>query len=396
MKIAKFETLYADGGWDDYAFLKIETECGFVGWSEFNESRRRRGLGGLILGLGNVLTGEDPRAINHIDATLQSACRSGAGGLQAHAVAAILNACLDIKAKSYQVPVYELFGGRVRSKIPVYWSRCGVVRARWSKYFDSNPVARPAVRSMADFESAAREAADRGFTAAKTNLLLFEEGGVRAYTPGSARGQGFPELNVSVQLERALREQLQAMRSGGGPDLGLMLDLNFNYRIDGYRRLARAAEDFDLMWLEMDILDPQALASVRQCSRTPIGSLETALGRRALKPYLEANAVDTAIIDVQYNGMPEAMRMAALCDTYELNVASHGFAGPLSNLMSAHFCAAIPNLKIMEIDVDEVPWRQEFLTTPYNIEQGMLILPDGAGWGADIDETVARKHPLKA
>ena len=150
-----------------------------------------------------------------------------------------------------------------------------------------------------------------------------------------------------------------------------------------------------MMWLEMDVLDPDALASVRCSTTTPIGSLEAVLGRRSLKPYLAAHAVDVAIIDVQYNGFPEAMRMAAMCDAWELNVASHGFTGPLSTIMSAHFCAAIPNLKIMEIDIDEVPWRASFLTSPYRIENGHFILPDAPGWGSDINEEALAAHPSR-
>ncbi|MFM1814293.1 MAG: hypothetical protein RLZ98_988 [Pseudomonadota bacterium] len=393
MRITGFEQFHADGGWDEYAFLKVTTDEGLVGWSEFNESRRRRGLGSLIMGLGGALIGEDPRAINHLDAVLQSMSRSGAGGLQAHANAAILNACVDIKAKSLGVPVYELYGGKVRDRIPLYWSRCGVTRAKAPQYFDGKVIDRPAVRSLADLEGAGREAREAGFKALKTNLLLFEESGVFAWTPGSARGRGFPELDAGPALVAALRNQLAALRRGAGDEVELIVDLNFNYRIDGYRRLARAVEDFDLMWLEMDILDAEALASVRQGTRTPIGSLEAVLGRRALKPYLQAHAVDVAIIDVQYNGFPEAVRMAQMCDAWELNVASHGFTGPLSTVMTAHFCAGVPNLKIMEIDVDEVPWRTHLLTCPYRIEDGAFVLPDGAGWGTDIDESAVASHP---
>ena len=393
MKITGFEQFYADGGWDEYAFLKITTDAGIVGWSEFNESRHRQGLGALIMGLGNVLIGQDPRAINYLDAVLQSMSRSAAGGMQAHASAAILNACLDIKAKALRVPVYELFGGAVRDRIPLYWSRCGVSRAKAPDYFDGKLIDRPAVRTLDDIEAAAREVRDAGFTALKTNLLLFDESGAKAYTPGSARGQGFPELNASPALSKALRRQLAALRRGAGPSVELIADLNFNYRIDGYRRLARDVEDFDLMWLEMDILDADALASVRRSTRTPVGSLEAVLGRRSLKPYLAAHAVDVAIIDVQYNGFPESIRMAAMCDVYEVNVASHGFTGPLSTVMSAHFCATIPNLKIMEVDVDEVPWRRTFLTTPYHVEDGTLVLPTGPGWGTEIDSVALAAHP---
>ena len=42
MKITKLEDFHADGGWDTYSFLKITTDEGLVGWSEFNESRRPR------------------------------------------------------------------------------------------------------------------------------------------------------------------------------------------------------------------------------------------------------------------------------------------------------------------------------------------------------------------
>ena len=41
MKIVKFEDFHVDCGWDTYSFLKITTDEGITGWSEFKESRRR-------------------------------------------------------------------------------------------------------------------------------------------------------------------------------------------------------------------------------------------------------------------------------------------------------------------------------------------------------------------
>src|SRR5260370_29615626 len=96
MKIVKLEDLHADAGWDTYSFLKITTDDGLVGWSEFNESRRK-GMTGVIRGLGAALIGQDPTAIGRIDAALYAQSRPTAGGLTSHAIAAILNACLDIK-----------------------------------------------------------------------------------------------------------------------------------------------------------------------------------------------------------------------------------------------------------------------------------------------------------
>jgi L-alanine-DL-glutamate epimerase-like enolase superfamily enzyme len=395
MKIVKLEDFHADGGWDIYSFLKITTDEGLVGWSEYNESRRR-GMTALIHGLGATLIGHDPREIARIDAALYARSRSTAGGLTAQAIAAIENACLDIKGKAYGVPVYELLGGAVRDRMPVYWSRCGVLRARCAELFGGKVVDRPPVRTLDDLKGAAREVRERGFKALKTNVLLFDEKGGRQFAPGMiGAGPGHPELNLTDAVLDALVAQLTALREGAGSDVRLLLDLNFNYKPEGLRRIAKAVEPFNLLWLEMDLFDPKALALIRQSATTPIGSLETIFGRRDLKPYLERHSVDVAIIDPQWNGLVEAIKMAAMVDAYEVNVASHNFSGPLANVMSAHFCAAIPNFRIMEFDADEVPWKPKLLTNPYVIEDGAMLLPAGPGWGTVVNEAVVRAHPPK-
>ena len=94
--------------------------------------------------------------------------------------------------------------------------------------------------------------------------------------------------------------------------------------------------------------------------------------------------------------MPEALRMAAMADTYDVNVASHNFYGPLANMMCAHFCAVVPNFRIMEFDIDEVPWKRKLLTNPYVIENGAVLLPKGPGWGTDVDEDEIIVEPQHA
>jgi L-alanine-DL-glutamate epimerase-like enolase superfamily enzyme len=342
-----------------------------------------------------LLIGADPRNIGQLDALLYSFTRAVPGGLNQHAAGAILNACLDIKGKALGVPCYDLLGGALRPRIPVYWSRCGVIRARCAEYFDGKVIDRPAVRKVGDLVGAAREARERGYQAIKCNLLVFDEKGGRQYTPGSARGPGHPELNLPEPMLDALIAQLSALREGAGPGVRIAVDLNFNYKAEGFRRIARKVEPFDLMWLEMDIYEPQALAAIRRSTTTPIASLETILGRRALRPYLDAHCVDVAIIDPQYNGVPEALRMAAMCDAYEVNVASHYFSGPLSAIICAHFAAVIPNLRISEYDADEVPWKPKLLTHPPIVDNGEFVLPTGSGWGTDVDEDVLRAHAVE-
>jgi galactonate dehydratase len=394
MKIVKLEDFHVDCGWEEYSFLKITTDEGLIGWAEFRESRRK-GMAALIHGMSELLISQDPRAIGRLDASLYAHIRTVSGGMYQNAVAAILNACLDIKGKALGVPVHELFGGAVRERMPVYWSRLGVIRARCADYFDGKVIDKPAVRSLDDLKRAAREAVERGYKAAKMNLLVFDKKGGRQYTPSSARGPGYPELNLPEDMLAALIDQIAAVREGAGPKFRIAIDLNFNYKVEGFRRIAKKVEPLELMWLEMDIYEPQALALIRQSTTTPIASLETILGRRALRPYLDAHCADVAIIDPQYNGLPESIRMAAMADAYEVNCASHYFAGPLAAIITAHFAAVIPNLRIMEFDVDEVPWKPGLLTKPPVIENGEFILPTGPGWGTDVNEDILRKHALK-
>src|SRR6201982_582639 len=121
MKIVKLEDFHADGGGDTYLFLKMTTDEGLTGWSEFKESRRK-GMTALIHGLGAGLIGEDPCAIARIDAALYARSRSTAGGLPSHPIAAIENACLDIRGKALGVPVYELLGGGGGGRMAVFLS----------------------------------------------------------------------------------------------------------------------------------------------------------------------------------------------------------------------------------------------------------------------------------
>jgi galactonate dehydratase len=145
-------------------------------------------------------------------------------------------------------------------------------------------------------------------------------------------------------------------------------------------------ESYRLMWIEYDLHDPKSLSCIRQSTTIPIAALETVYGRRGLRPYLEQNSVDVVIIDPQWNGMSEAVLMAAMADSFEVNVAIHNYYGHLSTLIGAHFASVIPNLRITEYVVDEAPWVKSFFTHPLQIDGGTLVLPDRPGWGTDIDE----------
>lgn len=392
MKITRITDLHADAGWRVFSFLKVETDQGIVGWSEYNESYGSKGLTAVIMKLAETLIGKDPRPVERIISNLYAQTRQAPGGMIQQALAAIENALVDVKAKGLGVPVAEMLGGPVRDRLRLYWSHCGSYLLN-----HADKIGVPALRNLDDVEKLGSRVRERGFTALKTNIFLFDQAQPEMYMPGFGRTAGGPELNPSLKVEDALDKQLAAFRRGTGRDVEFLLDLNFNFKSEGYIRLVRSLEErgHRLMWVEIDSFDPRALASIRRSIRTPLASCESLFTRRQFKDYFENYSMDVGIVDLPWNGILESMKIAAMAEAYEINCAPHNFYGHMSTLMSAHFCAAIPNFRIMEIDIDDVPWKDDLVTEPPKIENGHLIMPKTPGWGADVNEAAVRKHPPK-
>jgi len=384
--------LRADGGWRPFSFVKISTDEGLVGWSEFLEGAWSPALPEVIAALGGIVVGADPRAFTRIAAELRAVTEFTAGGLSRQGSAAIENACIDIAAKAAGVPVYALFGGPLRTAVDVYWSHCGSFRAQHPELFE-RVLGLPRLRSIDDLQALGREAAARGFKAVKTNPLVFAGGAARLLNPGFvAAGLDFGKALDNATLT-AIAAQVEALRAGLGAERGLMLDVNFAFRPAALRRLTAAVAAANLTWLEVDLHDADALAAVRAHSSIPIASLESEYGCRGYRPFFAAQAVDIAVVDVVWNGFTESLAIAALAAAHDLNVAPHNFSGPLSDLIAGHFCAVAANAAIMEIEGDDVPWKAELVTTAGSLVAGQFLVPATAGWGADVNEDAVRAHP---
>ena len=392
--ITNIESLHCDAGWRNFSFLKISTSEGITGYSEYNESYGSKGVSAVIEQLAPTIIGTS--ALSHETAFthLYAMTRQAPGGINSQALAAIENALLDIKGKALGVPCYELFGGKLRDRLPLYWSHCGTYRMN---EFTSKFLRKPVLKSVEDLIGLGREVKDTGFKALKCNMYRF---GTNSYvhSPGFANRAnvpGAPELNADRSLLKDLEKQMSALRQGAGEDVDILLDMNFNFKTEGYLRVIRALREFDLFWYELDIFNPEALAYIRQQSNETIASCESLYGHRDFRRYFEAKSVDVAIIDIPWNGAWQSYKIAAMADAHEVNVAPHNFYGHLSTMMSAHFCAAIPNFRIMEIDIDDVAWKDDIVTHPPEIENGELVIPDRPGWGTEPNEEVIAEHPVK-
>jgi galactonate dehydratase len=390
MKVTNIETLHCDAGWRNFSFLKLSTDEGLVGWSEYQEGFGSPGVSAAIAGLAPLVIGDDPSATEATYAKLYAATRPAAGGVAAQGIAAIENALLDVKAKALGVPVYELLGGPVRDDIRVYWSHCGTYRISAPEVHGCEPL-----QSLDDCKAMGAEVREKGFTGLKTNIFDFDRQPA-LWAPGFNMPPGHLELNAERHIINALIAELEAFRDGAGPDMDILLDLNFNFKAEGLRKVTRALDPQGLFWIEIDLYDPEALADVRRYCNTPISGGETLFGIREFKPYLRHQSMDVFIIDAIWNGIWQSMKMAAACEAWEVNIAPHNFYGHLSTMMNANFVAAVPNFRIMEIDIDQVPWRDELFTVVPKIENGILQLPTGPGWGTEPIEEALAAHPPRS
>ncbi len=348
MRIVKIEDLHADGGWRTTSFLKLTTDEGLVGWSEYYEGFGASGVTDLIRRFAEVAKGMDPRDVGRLSTSLHAISRLAAGGMNHQAIAAIENACLDVKAKALGVPVYALFGGAMRDRLDLYWSHCGSFRV-WRRDFFEKELGLPPIRTLDDVKNLGQEAVRRGYKALKTNPLPLGRGR-QALQLGLPHHAGLPRPPGGRPLHR--RDQRRARRLPRRRRAATWGSCSTSTSTSAptgscasRRRWSRSSSPGS----RSTSTTPEALALIRRSTRTPIASLESLHGLKQYRPFLQQYAVDVAIVDVPWNGLWESMRIATLADAFEVDVAPHNFYGDLATLMSAHFCAAVPNFRIMEI-----------------------------------------------
>lgn len=386
MKITAIETFVVDAGWRPWIFVAVRTDEGITGYGECSDGRNPYGIAATAQEFEAILVGLDPRAAEARYWDMYRMARQSPGGIAGKAIAGIDLALWDIKAKALGIPVYELAGGPFRSKQRVYWSHCGTSRATNHELIGANPI-----RSFDDITALGKEVVERGFTALKTNIVIPGDP-ASVYRGGFGGGEATTDGVASNQLIDHIRTHIGTFRDAVGPDIDIALDLNFNFRTESAIRICRALEEFKPMWVEIDMYEPDALRQIRDSTSVPICSGENLIGMRDYRRFLEKGAMDVCMIDLPWNGWSQSLKAAALAETFEVVVAPHNYYSHLSTLHSMHFCASIPNVRISEIDIDDVPWKDDLVTHPVEIVNGEALIPDRPGWGADLVEEVALEH----
>ena len=386
MKITDIETFIVDAGWRPWTYVKVETDAGITGWGECSDGRSPHGIVGTITDLRPVLVGQDPRAFEARFWDMVRATRQSPGGIAAKALAGLDCALIDIKAKALGVSAVELFGGPMRDQVRVYWSHCGTSRVR-----HHDLIGVPPIETWDDVTALGKEVAARGFTALKTNVVMPGQDGTW-YSGFDGRSGPNDEIAPAWLLAH-IEKLIGTFRDAVGPDVDINLDLNFHFKPEACMRIARVLEPFKLLWLEIDRYDPQALLQIKQSTNTKICTGENLFYMRDYLPYFQLHAADVFMIDVPWNGFSQSKKIGDLAEVFQLNVAPHNYYSHMSTYVSAALCATLPNVRIMEIDIDDVPWKDDLTTAVPDISDGYMTIPAGPGWGIDLNEEVARAHP---
>ena len=284
----------------------------------------------------------------------------------ATAFSAIEQALWDIVGKTLNVPVYQLFGGKLRDSLPVY---ANINRAT------SN-------RTPEGFAEKARQAVADGFKAIK-----------------AAPFDGFPPLTAAANEISSARQLgvdcVFAMREAVGDDIAIKIDAHSFFDVELSISVAQQLLPANLSWYEEPIAPTQTTNTRRiheSISQTLAGG-EFLFGVEGFAPLCEENAVDIIMPDIKHcGGLLEAFRIAAVAEANGVKVSPHNPSGPVSTAASIALCAALPNFEILEYQWGEQPWRSNLVVPNERFVNGAININNSPGFGITFNERVLAEH----
>jgi galactonate dehydratase len=382
MKIKDIKIFNIQAGWKPWSFLKIETNTKFIGWSETSDTfGNQNGYAGILKDYKNVLIGEDPREINKLIWKLETKTKSNPGSLVQRVIAGIENALWDLNGRYYNIPVYQMFGGKLRDEIKVYWSHCGTTRIRNAK-----EAKKPEIKNLKDLNKFGKEVIKSGVKVLKTNIGILDKNKNFIYMPGHKYEFKNPSLVMSDKIFEGIDFWIRNLQKSVNNKVSIALDLNFNFKPVDLKKICKKLSKYNLKWLEIDVNNENSLLVVKDSTNIPIVSCETLSNESSYKTFFDKSAVDYASIDTAWIGFGVSKKVADLANLYNINITTHNYNGYLGTFINAHLATVVQNFFIGEIDFDEPPGIEKIFSHKPIIKNGYLKVEDRPGWGCEIIE----------
>ena len=210
---------------------------------------------------------------------------------------------------------------------------------------------------------------------------------------GSFGGAGTTDQIAPKWLIPHIETLIGTFRDAVGDEIDINLDLNFHFKTEACLRIAKVLEKFELLWLEIDMYEFESLKQIKNSTSTKICTGENLFYMSDYLPYFQNHAADIFMIDVPWNGFSQSKKIGDLAEVFQHNVAPHNYYSHMSTFISAALCASLSNVRIMEIDIDDIEWKDDLTTVKPEIIDGYMKLPTGPGWGIELNEDVALEHP---
>lgn len=326
-------------------FVRVETDAGLVGWGEgfgFAASPLTREAVMRVVAplcLGRELL-DVPSFMTDLRRKLHA---MGRHGPVSFALAGIDIALWDIAGKMQNAPIHRLLGGATRDRIPTY--------ASLLRYGKPDLVARYAAEAVA-----------RGYRLVKLHEHLIE-----TIAPG---------------------------REAAGPDIAIMVDTNCAWAPEEALEMAHKLKPYDLYWLEEPV-DPvddyDTMARIRRETGMTIAAGENIGHAAEARHAIETDALDIFQPSITKIGGIIAMGKAIdVAKERGVRVMPHSpYFGP-GLIATLHVIAAWLPDSLCErfyCELEETP-----LGDAITARDGHMRVPQGAGLGIDVDESVIARY----
>ena len=314
MKITRITPILAKE-WRTMLFVRVETDEGITGIGEAGLTSRETAVAGMIEALSPLLVGGDAMRSEH---HWQVMWRSGfhpSGQVLSSAIAAIDIALWDIKGKALGVPLYQLFGGRVRERVLTY-THMGAATPQ-------------------QLLEIARAKVEENWKCLRWEPFA-EPGGL--YRPARS-------------VDRAI-EEFRLLRSELGEDIELCMDAHTKLGPSEAVRLCRGVEDSRPMFIEDPLRSeiPESYRRLREQTAVPLAAGEQFGTKWQFRALIEEELINFARVDLCIAaGFTESRKIAGWCETHHIDLAVHNPIGPVSTAACLHLNLATPNMLVQEL-----------------------------------------------
>ena len=367
--------------------VRVITDAGIDGYGQAESYKPY--LKPYVLFYKDYMLGEDPTDVSRIMLKVR---RMGSFKPWGAAVSAIEMALWDIAGKAAGVPVYKLFGGKIRNQVRCYNGAVKVPRSgdkpadyiEWGRNFRNLEEGFTIVKQAVGFHGHYEKTVPN-FTYGNT-------------TPSASPKERSRRGPITEQGMNVIIERVAAMKEGLGDGIGLALDCGPGMLLADAIRLANLLEPYNVMWCE-DMLTgdytPYVMADdyveLTRSTTTPIHTGEQLYLRENCRELIERHAVRILGPDpADVGGIAELKWIAEYADLHSIQIAPHGvFNGLIGLAAQVQMGAAMPeNFIAFEYPAPEESWWYEIVEGLPNpiVKEGLIDVWDTPGLGVTLEE----------